>query len=289
MVFLRSAFSQIWLHPSAFILLPSPLTLMLRIFERWLVFPAPRISNADWNPAGLEFEDVYFAADDGTRLHGWFVPHPAPRATVLYCHGNGEHVPRLAERLKVFHEQLQMSVFAWDYRSYGRSQGVPHEDNVIADARAAQLWLAKRAAIDPAEIVLMGRSLGGAVTVALAAQHPNRGLVLDRTFARLTDAAAHNVPWLPVRWIMQNKFDSIDHIQGYRGPLLQMHGTADEVVPFPQGKELFNAAVCDPKHFIEVPDWNHNAPLPDRCLGEIGEFLANMTPAAKVYSSPERL
>jgi len=262
---------------------------MLRIFERWLVFPAPRQNNADWKPAGLDFEDVYFSADDGTRLHGWYVPHPKPRATVLYCHGNGEHMPRLAERLQVFQQRLQLSVFAWDYRSYGRSLGVPHEHNVIADARAAQLWLAERAAIDAAAIVLMGRSLGGAVTVALAAQHPVQGLVLDRTFSRLTDAAAHNVPWLPVRWIMRNKFDSIDHIQSYHGPLLQIHGTADEVVPFAQGQQLFEAAPSKGKQFIKVPDWDHNAPLPEHCLAALGDFLAELSIATVASdSSAER-
>lgn len=249
---------------------------MLRIFERWLVFPAPRRAGAQWNPPDLEYEEVYFDADDGTRLHGWYVEHPNPRAVVLYCHGNGEHVPTLSHRLVRFHQQLQLSVFAWDYRSYGRSQGIPHEENVIDDARTAQLWLANRAAINPADVLLMGRSLGGAVTVALAARHPVRGMILDRTFSSLTDAAAHNVPWLPVRWIMRNRFESIEHIQSYHGPLLQMHGTIDEVVPFAQGEQLFRAAPSPEKEFVAVPDWGHNAPLPDECMDALTSFLDSL-------------
>ena len=193
---------------------------MLRTFERWLVFPAPRASSADWDPPDLEVSDVYFDARDGTRLHGWYVEQPNPRAVILFSHGNGEDVPRLADRLRILRDQVNASIFAWDYRSYGRSQGIPHEDNVIDDARIAQLKLAELAGVDPAEILLIGRSLGGAVSVALAAQHAVRGLVLDRTFSTLVEAARHNVPYLPVSWIMRNTFPSIERIRSYHGPLL---------------------------------------------------------------------
>lgn len=254
---------------------------MLRILERWLVFPAPRLDRADWNPPDLPFEDVYFTADDGTRLHGWYVEHPSPRATILYCHGNGEHVACLTRRLKTLHEQIGVSVFAWDYRGYGKSEGIPHEDNVISDAKASHLWLAKRAGVDPAEIVLLGRSLGGGVVIAVAADSLVRGLVLDRTFTTLVDAAAHNVPWLPVRWIMKNKFDSIERIRNYHGPLLQTHGTADEIVPFAQGRALFDAAATSAKKFIEVPDLDHSTRLPDYCYQALIDFLDGL-PHAQV-------
>lgn len=246
---------------------------MISTFERWLVFPAPRVEAELWNPPDLAYEDAYFQANDGTNLHGWYVPHPKPRAVVLYSHGNGESVPHLSNRLRVLHELIGVSVFAWDYRSYGRSQGKPHESNVIPDARQAQLWLANRASVSPEQIVLVGRSLGGAVSVALAAEHEVRGLVLDRTFSCLLDTAAHNFPWLPVRWVMRNRFSSAERIRNYDGPLLQSHGTADEVVPFAMGKQLFDASPSKQKHFIEVPDGTHNGPLPDYCYERLIEFL----------------
>ena len=249
---------------------------MFSLLERWLVFPAPKTTDDDWQVENLPREDVYFSTTDGTLLHGWYVPHPQPRAKVLYCHGNGECVPHLARRLQVLHERIGVTVFAWDYRSYGRSQGTPHETNVIPDARAAQLWLATRTGIRPEQVVLIGRSLGGAVAVALAADYGCRGLVLDRTFSELTDAAAHNFPWLPVRLIMRNRFSSIEKIRLYDGPLLQSHGTADAVVPYEQGRRLFNASPSLDKRFIEVPDGNHNGPLPDYCYDELIEFLERM-------------
>jgi len=251
---------------------------MFHLLERWLVYPAPPLGPADWHPADLPYEDVTFTGDDGTRLHGWYVAHAAPRATVLYCHGNGEHVAHLTDWLRVLHELIGVTVLAWDYRGYGRSEGVPHEENLIADARAAQLSLADRAGVPPKEVVLMGRSLGGSVAVAVAAQYPIRALVLDRTYARLTDTAARFFPWLPVRWFMRNRFPSLERIANYHGPLLQTHGSDDEIVPIEMGRQLFDAAASRQKQFITVPGGTHNEPLPEFCYQALIEFIDELKP-----------
>jgi len=254
--------------------------LMLSFFERWLVYPAPPHHVADWVAADLPHEDVYFDADDGTKLHGWYVPHAKAKAVVLFAHGNGEHVARLAPLLRLLHDRAEVSVFAWDYRGYGRSGGKPHEENVLADARTAQLWLAERAGVLPEHIVVYGRSLGGAVAVGLAAQFPVRGMVLERTFAQLVDTAAYHFPWLPVRWMMKNRFPSIERITTYRGPLFQSHGTADEVVPFDMGKKLFDAATTANKKFFVVEGGDHNGPQPDDYYVALGEFLDSLPEVA---------
>lgn len=250
--------------------------LMLSILERWLVFPAPSTAGVDWQPAGLEFEDVYFTGSDGVRLHGWFVPHENPRAIVLYCHGNAEDVPRLADRLKILHDRIGVAVFAWDYRGYGRSEGTSHETNVIDDARQAMAWLTERTGTTSRSVVVMGRSLGGAVAIAVAAEMPIRGLVLDRTFASLTDTAAIHFPWIPVRWLMKNRFGSAERIATYKGPLLQTHGTDDEVIPFAMAEELFAASQSAEKRFLRVEGGNHNGPLPESCYEALNEFLAKL-------------
>jgi len=261
---------------------------MLRTLERWLVYPAPRLDVADWNPPDLAFEDVFFDAEDGTRLHGWYVEHPEPRAVALYCHGNGEHVARIGPRLKALRDRIGISVFAWDYRGYGKSAGVPHEENIIGDAHAAHDWLYRRAGVGSEDILLMGRSLGGAVAVALAHHRHCRGLVLDRTFANLVDAAAHNVPWLPVRLIMSNRFPAAEQIRKYHGPLLQTHGTADEVVPLAQARQLFEACPSERKTFVEVPGLDHNSPLPDACYDDLIWFLDALKPTSNTGGSRDQ-
>ena len=249
---------------------------MFRTFERWLVYPAPRRNGDDWVATDLPHQDVHFPAVDGTQLHGWFVPGPtgrAPRAAILFCHGNGEHVARLKPVLQILRDDVGAAVFAWDYRSYGKSQGKPDENNTISDARQAQLELARRAGIEPQEVVVLGRSLGGGVAVALAAQYPVRGLVLDRTFSQLVETAQVHFPWLPVGRIMRNRYPSIERIQQYHGPLLQTHGTDDEVIPFEMGRRLFEAAPTKDKRFIPVEGGTHNSPPPPESFTALKEFL----------------
>ncbi len=122
-------------------------------------------------------------------------------------------------------------------------------------------------------IVLWGRSIGGAIAVQLAADPGARGLILERTFTSLPDVAACHYPWLPVRWLMHNRFDSLAQIGAYRGPLLQSHGTADEVVPFEQGQRLFEAAAASPKQFVAMPDVTHNGPNDEDYYTELQRFL----------------
>ncbi|MCA9234538.1 MAG: alpha/beta fold hydrolase [Planctomycetales bacterium] len=249
---------------------------MIHALERMLVFPAPPLNCADWDPADLPHEDVDFRAEDGTRLHGWFIPCDEPRAAVLYSHGNGEHVARLAPRLKELHEATGVAVFAWDYRGYGRSEGKPTSELALTDAREAQLWLADRMGIAPKEVVLLGRSLGGGVSVGLASRHAVRGLVLERTFARLKDTAAYHFPWLPVRWLMRNEFPSVDWIRSYDGPLLQVHGTNDRVVPYEMGRELFEACPSAHKQLFTVEGGDHNGPQPMEYYDLLGEWLDSL-------------
>ena len=249
---------------------------MLSLVERWLVYPAPRSHGGDWIAVDFPHLDVDFTADDGAKLHGWYVPHPNPKAVVLFCHGNGENVAELRPLLEQLHTRTDVSLFAWDYRGYGKSSGKPLEKNLLADARAAQLVLAERAGVRPEDIVVYGRSLGGAVAVGLAAEHPVRGMVLERTFADMVETAAYHFPWLPVRWVMKNRYPSIERIVTYRGPLFQSHGTADEVVPFEMGKKLFDAATTAKKTFFVVEEGSHNAPHGDDYYQALGEFLDSL-------------
>lgn len=263
------------------------LVVMLSLVERWLVYPAPRAHEGDWVAADFPHEDVEFAGADGAKLHGWYVPHPNPKAIVLFCHGNGENVAELRPLLELLHNRTDVSIFAWDYRGYGKSIGKPHESNLLADARAAQLVLAKRAGVEPSDIVVYGRSLGGAVAVGLAAEHPVRGMVLERTFADMVETAAYHFPWLPVRWVMKNRYPSIERIVTYRGPLFQSHGTADEVVPFEMGKKLFDAATTAKKTFFVVEEGSHNAPQPAEYYKALGEFLDSLPPVGAAVGQRE--
>jgi fermentation-respiration switch protein FrsA (DUF1100 family) len=229
----------------------------MALLENSLIFFPSVYPEGNWNPSWLRFEDAWFEAADGTKLHGWYVPHDEPRAVVLFAHGNAGNLSDRADVVAEVVERLHVSVLIFDYRGYGRSEGKPSEAGVLLDARAARDWLARRAGVDPKQIVLWGESIGGAVVADLAAHEDARGLVLESTFSSLPDVAAYHYRWLPVRLLMRSRLDSAAKIGAYHGPLLQIHGDFDRIIPIELGRRLFDAA-NEPKQFVVVPGGDHN-------------------------------
>ena len=228
---------------------------------RWpddpIVYQPSPFPNGDWRPMALQFEDANFEADDGTKLHGWFCPCENPRAVVLFAHGNAGNVSHRADRLRMLQHDMHVAVLTFDYRGYGRSQGVPSETGVLRDARAARRWLAERTGVQETEIVLMGESLGGGVAVDLAAKDGAAGLILESTFTSLPDVAQKQAPYLPAKMLMHNRLNSLSKISNYQGPLLIAHGDADRLIPLAQARQLLEAAP-GPKHLVVIPGAGHN-------------------------------
>ena len=238
--------------------------------------PAP-YPEGDWSPAGLEYEDAWFTSQDGTRLHGWYVPCDAPEATILFAHGIRGNVTSLAPQLLAFCQRHQVSVMVFDYRGYGRSDGAPDEQGLYDDATAARAWLAEREGVRPSDIVLMGRSIGAAVMVDLAARDGARGLILESAFTSLPDVVEQHTFGVPVDWLLACRFASIDKVSRYHGPLLMCHGELDSVIGLPQGRELFNAA-NEPKRFVTVAGADHQDPPDENWHRMLDKFLASLRP-----------
>lgn len=225
------------------------------IDERLLFFPM-KYPAGNWEPANLTFVDVNFAAEDGTRLHGWYCPVERPHAVILIAHGNAGHVASRASWLRYLQTQAKCSVFLFDYRGYGKSEGRPTVAGALQDTKAARAKLCELASVDDGEMILMGESLGGAMVAELAADSPPRGLVLQSTFSSLRDVAEVHFPKLS--WLVPpSKLDSVAKIGGYRGPLLQSHGRLDKTIPYALGVNLFRAA-NEPKQFVTVRHADHN-------------------------------
>jgi fermentation-respiration switch protein FrsA (DUF1100 family) len=243
--------------------------------ENALVFVPRSYPVGNWHPAGVAFEDAWFCATDGTKLHAWFLPQTRPRAVVLFCHGNEGNVATWAGALAILHDRVGVAVLGFDYRGYGRSEGSPSEAGILADARAARAWLAHRERISESQIVVMGRSLGGAVAIDLAAKDGARALVVESTFTSAPDVAHAKLPWLPLRTLMRTQFDSLAKIRNYHGPFLQSYGTDDRLIPFEMGKNLF-AAANDPKRFVTIPGHSHNDPQTNAYYVALAEFLSHL-------------
>jgi fermentation-respiration switch protein FrsA (DUF1100 family) len=248
-------------------------------WERTTLFQPEKFPAGDWAQTTVLVQDANFAAADGTKLHGWYVRHPQPKAHALVLHGNAGNVTLMADSLRLLNRRHEVSALALDYRGFGRSEGTPTEQGVLQDARAARDWLAQKEGIAPTDVLLMGQSLGGGVAIDLAANDGCRGLVVTGTFTSIPDVAQHQISWLPMRWLLSSKLDSLSNIKKYHGPLLLAHGDADEVVPFQHGKDLFEAAP-GPKKMITNYGGKHNDPLPEEYRVALDEFIENL-PAIK--------
>jgi hypothetical protein len=243
--------------------------------ENKLIFPAPKDPGRRQPSGPTDYEEVTFPSADGTLLHGRYFEHPSPAGHLLYCHGNGDMVAWLGDYARWLRARHALSVFLFDYRGYGRSAGNPCETGVLEDSRAARDWLARRAEVDRSELILMGRSLGGAICVQLAVEETPRGLILQNTFTSLPDVAAYHFPWLPVRLLVKTQFNSAKVMPSVKCPILQSHGTADRLVPFPLGWRLFQLASSD-KEFFRVEEASHNHPEPPEYDHAVDRFLKRL-------------
>lgn len=250
--------------------------LVLSLLENKMVYPSRVYPAGDWAPQ-LVHEDVQFRSSDGTALHGWLLPSPQPTSLwVVFFHGNAEHVADCAPELDLVRSSLPANVFVFDYRGYGRSEGSPKEPGVLADGRAAVEWVCQDHGLTPEQLVLHGRSLGGAVAIDVASRLGARALIVERTFTSMTDVAACHYPWLPIRWLMRNRYENMDKIARFHGPLLVSHGADDEIVPFAQAERLFAAAGSEHKVFHTMPGASHNSPADRAFYEQLFRFLREL-------------
>jgi hypothetical protein len=220
-------------------------------FERSQLFKPTREINETPATFGVEFEDVAFVAEDGCLLHGWWMPHPQARGTLLYCHGNADNVSGRAEICARVHA-LGVNVFLFDYRGYGRSRGRPSEHGTYRDARAAyEVVRARHHDAEDPPVVVYGVSLGGAVAIQLALDRPVKGLIVENTFTSIAEMGDRLYPWLPVRLLGQARYASLDKVTRLAAPSLWAHSVEDELIPVDMGRRLFSAA-GGPKRWVNL-------------------------------------
>lgn len=196
----------------------------------------------DWE---MEYEDVWLQTEDGVRLHGWYLPHPQARRVLLFFHGNAGNISHRQASLEIFH-RLGLSVLILDYRGYGRSEGRPSEQGLYRDARAAWDHLVEGLGVAPGDIVLFGRSLGGAVAAQLAselaAQVRPGALILESTFSSARELVREIYPILSWLIVRRYEFDTVARVRTVTAPVLVLHSRDDEIIPFDLGRRVYEAA-----------------------------------------------
>lgn len=227
----------------------------LEYSEKGIVFfPDPHLEGtpADW---GLKYQDVWFTAADGVRLHGWLVPKPGC-PLFLWFHGNAGNISHRLENIKLLHELADVQVFIFDYREYGLSQGRITREGTYLDAAAAYRTATEELGFAPADLVLFGRSLGTALATDLATKVPCRSLIIEAAFTNSQEMARLYAPFL-FDWRPSVPYDNLGKIGAVRVPVLVIHGTADEVIPVSMGERVYAAATA-PKELYLIPGAHHN-------------------------------
>lgn len=231
----------------------------LRWLESAMTFHPVRLT-ADQRvspPGGAE--EVWFTANDGTRLHGWYFASPRNAATVIYFHGNGGNITNvgwLGESLA----KRGFNVLLFDYRGYGLSSGSTlDEDDLYLDGDAAWDFVVNEKKAAPDTVVLYGQSLGTAIAADTASRNKAGALILESGFSSASSLAETALPWLPrfLHRLGRNRFESARKLESVRMPVLVTHGDPDEVIPANEGRALF-AAANNPKQLLIVPGAGHN-------------------------------
>ncbi len=215
---------------------------------------------------------VRLRTDDGLDLVAWYKPAAkADGVTVVFFHGNGGHIGHRAARTRAFTEAGH-GLLLVSYRGYGGNPGKPTEAGLFADSRAAYDFLVDEG-VPPVRIAVIGESLGSGPAVYLAAERQVGALLLEAPFTSAGDVGQRAYPFLPVKLLIRDPFDSLSRIADVRVPLLIVHGERDEVVPVELGRRLFEAA-NEPKRGIFLPGAHHNDLDAHDITGLELEFLA---------------
>lgn len=245
----------------------SYIILCLAIFKwqnRLIFLPQSELKFTPKN-LNLVYDDVWLPIPDaknGDRLHGWWIETAQkPIGTLLLLHGNGENISQNLNRALIFH-QLGFQILLIDYRGYGRSEGkFPQEVQVYEDVEIAFQYLVTQRQIAPQDIIIYGHSLGGAIAIDLAQNHPQiAGLIIESSFTSMramADFLGGMYNFLPIDWILHQYFDSMEKLPNLSMPILYIHGTMDETVPYEMSKTLYEATES-PKKLLIVPEADHN-------------------------------
>jgi len=229
--------------------------MILEYSEKGVVFfPDPCLigTPADYN---LQYEEVWFTAADGVKLHGWWVPK-AGAPVLVWFHGNAGNISHRLDNIKLLHGLAGVQIFIFDYREYGRSQGRISREGTFKDAAAAYRYVAETRGIPGQEIILFGRSLGSALATDLAIKVPCRCLIIESPFTNSSDMAKLFAPFL-FDWRPSIPYDNLGKIDKVKAPVMVIHGEQDEIIPVDMGRRVF-AAAPEPKDLYIIPRAHHN-------------------------------
>jgi len=266
----------------------------VRLAERSLVYQ-PGARRVDVPPSALALKQraVTFQAPDSASLTAWIIPAAnagADAPWVLISHGNYGNIGYGGRpQFYAWFRDLGVNLFAYDYRGFGASDGVPSEAGVYTDAMAAYRYLIDSLHVPPSRVILFGHSLGTGVAIELARHVPAAGLIVEDAYTSVSNRGQEVFPFLPIKLIAKSRFASIDKVGALGLPKLFLHARNDGTIPIEHGRRLF-AAAAEPKQFVELDAGHGDAYSADRATyyGAIDAFIRRVAASAPVVAAKSR-
>ena len=235
----------------------------LLVINVWMYYQQPKMiffpfkeMNENPHDWGMSYIDLAIHTEDGLELDGWYVPFANSKQVVLFFHGNAGNMSHRRASLQILHD-LGVNVLMVDYRGYGKSEGSPSESGLYLDAMAAWRYLIDEKDFAANDVVIFGRSLGGAVAANLASKVESRGLILESTFSSARDFAHAVMPVISRMVLMRFGLNTAEAVQQVHSPVLVLHSPDDDLIPFELGERVFELA-NEPKHFVKLRGDHNN-------------------------------
>ena len=242
--------------------------LFISFYQRKLLYHPGENNYLDQNTLSHKIEKVYIPSDE--KLIGWYFEKNKNFKTLLFFHGNAGKIDNRIYKLNEF-SKMNINYLIFGYRGFSGNSGKPHEEGLYKDAKAAKFWLNQKNISDE-QIILYGESLGTAIAIDLAVEHKFSGIILESPFTSMTELAKKYYPYLPVKLILKDKFDSIKKLNLIEAPILVMHGKKDRIVPFNMGLRIYETA-NDPKfNYFNIND-DHMMDYNEDMISSLKNFI----------------
>ena len=246
------------------------LIIFIYFYQRNLLYH-PSENNYQGDKIQFDYEEIYIKVDEEIKLKSWIIEKDFKKyKTLVIFHGNAGHLSNRIHKLNELYK-LNINILLISWRGFSGNKGSPTEQNLYKDAEAAIKWLNEKNIYNN-QIILYGESLGSGVAVELGKKNNFSSIILESPFTSIENSAKIYYPYLPVRLILKDRYDSIGKIKMINIPILIMHGEKDDVVPISMGKELFEKA-NNPKHSYFTSEDDHMMEFNPSLLNEINSFI----------------
>ena len=260
----------LYLTATSIILAYLLVNLFVYFYQRNLLYN-PSENNYLNDKINFDYQEIFIETDKNIKLKSWFINKDLKRfKTLVFFHGNAGNLLNRVHKLNEL-SKLDLNILLISWRSFSGNKGKPTEENLYYDAKQIVKWL-KTQGLDNKDIVLYGESLGTGVAIELASKNNFGGIILESPFTSMVDTAKIYYPYLPVNFLLKDRYDSKSKISDIKTPILIMHGKMDNIVPQQMGLELFEKA-NNPKYSYFPEDDDHMMNYNKQLLNEIKLFI----------------